>query len=105
MAAAKACAAGLMSAIATATLGIDVAYADSPLKIPSFSNYPPQEAAEKPTAAPLEPEKPARPRNDNPRTTSAGFNTDDLVYGVNLLKDIEKSGHAKEVYLSFILHI
>ncbi|XP_057547828.1 uncharacterized protein LOC130826253 [Amaranthus tricolor] len=98
MAAAKACAAGLMSAIATATLGIDVAYADSPLKIPSFSNYPPQEAAEKPTAAPLEPEKPARPRNDNPRTTSAGFNTDDLVYGVNLLKDIEKSGHAKEVF-------
>ena len=104
MVVAKACAAGLISSIAAATMGVHNSYADSPFKIPSYSNTPPQVAPNNATpATELAPEKPAQPRNNNPRTTSAGFNTDDLVYGAKLLKDIEKSGHAKEVFVSFFI--
>ncbi|XP_057535358.1 uncharacterized protein LOC130813536 [Amaranthus tricolor] len=105
MVVAKACAAGLISSIAAATMGVHNSYADSPFKIPSYSNTPPQVAPNNATpATELAPEKPAQPRNNNPRTTSAGFNTDDLVYGAKLLKDIEKSGHAKEVFKAMMEH-
>ncbi|KAL2921419.1 ATPase family AAA domain-containing protein 3 [Bienertia sinuspersici] len=105
MVAAKVCAAGIMSAIAAATMNIEQAYADSPFKFPPFtsSNAPQQAAANAPPQAAAnappkdEPQKPSKPRNDYPRTTSAGFDPDALERGVKALERIENSGRPNEI--------
>ncbi|KAJ6297745.1 hypothetical protein OIU76_018955 [Salix suchowensis] len=43
---------------------------------------------------------PRAPRNDNPRTTSAGFDPEALERGAKALKEITSSSHAKKVFES-----
>jgi len=102
--AAKACAAGLASAFAVATMGVEHAYADGTFNFAPFSTTssssspaatPP--AAAPPKAPPPEAEQPQKPRNDYPRTTSAGFDPEALERGVKALREISSSGQAKKV--------
>ncbi|KAK4362797.1 hypothetical protein RND71_018038 [Anisodus tanguticus] len=96
----KTYAAGLFAALASA----ETAYADgsfnfSPFSTPSTNKaapsapvdvpHPPQQTAEAP-------EKP-KVRNDNPRTTSAGFDPEALERGAKALREIDKSKSAKQV--------
>lgn len=101
--AAKACAAGLVSAFAAATMGVEHAYADGPFNFAPFSASPTSPAATSPAAAPPkapppETEQPQKPRNDYPRTTSAGFDPEALERGVKALREISSSGQAKKVF-------
>ncbi|CAN4089385.1 unnamed protein product [Withania somnifera] len=88
----KAYAAGLFAALASAT---ETAYADSSSpfsssttnKAPSAPAVVPQTAAENPKV-----------RNDNPRTTSAGFDPEALERGAKALREINSSKSAKQVF-------
>lgn len=110
MAAAKACAAGLISAVAAATMGVEHAYADSPLKFSPFSSSPAPSAGNAPApaagnavaenAAPSEPSEPPKPRNDNPRTTSSGFDPEALERGAKAVERIKNSKRPNEVFFS-----
>ncbi|KAL0304555.1 UNVERIFIED_CONTAM: hypothetical protein Sradi_6323600 [Sesamum radiatum] len=102
---AKNCASGILAAVAYAAFGVDHAYADGPFNFAPFSNsssapsktpQPVLEAA-KPPAQPAEPEL-TRVRNDNPRTTSAGFDPEALERGAKALREITSSSHAKKVF-------
>ncbi|KAG8380829.1 hypothetical protein BUALT_Bualt06G0057100 [Buddleja alternifolia] len=42
--------------------------------------------------------EPPRVRNNNPRTTSAGFDPEALERGVKALKEISSSSHAKKAF-------
>ncbi|XP_057970717.1 uncharacterized protein LOC131159663 isoform X1 [Malania oleifera] len=103
---ARTCAAGLISALASASLGIDCAYADG-----SFSFSPFHSSSSSSPAAPQgspgipqhessssKEEAPPRVRNDNPRTTSAGFDPEALERGAKALREISSSAHAKKVF-------
>ena len=106
----KAYAIGLISALAasaTASLSSQshVAYADGPFKFSPFSSSPPSghsQPSNPPPAAPAnkESEPPAAPkvRNDNPRTTSAGFDPEALERGAKALREISSSNNAKKVW-------
>ncbi|KAG8381660.1 hypothetical protein BUALT_Bualt06G0144600 [Buddleja alternifolia] len=100
---AKNCAAGILAAAAYATFGVDHAYAEGPFNFSPFSNSSSstatnaQQAAPEPPAQPAEPEKP-RVRNDNPRTSSAGFDPEALERGAKALREISSSSHAKKVF-------
>ncbi|XP_021751890.1 ATPase family AAA domain-containing protein 3-like [Chenopodium quinoa] len=109
MAVAKVCATGIMTAIAAA-VGSNNTYAEPRLNFPPFSSpSPPPSAGNSPNQLPQpgnappqappsdEPEKPRKPRNDNPRTSSTGFDPEALERGVAALKRIEKSKDAKTV--------
>lgn len=52
-----------------------------------------------------EEEVPKRVRNDNPRTTSAGFDPEALERGVKTLNKITSSSEAKKVCLSSLLFL
>lgn len=99
---AKATVAGLISALASAALSVDHAYADGPFNFPPFSSSSP--APSPPKAAPEAPPPPSdaetskRVRNDNPRTTSAGFDPEALERGAKALREITSSSHAKKVF-------
>ncbi|GFZ15970.1 AAA-type ATPase family protein [Actinidia rufa] len=94
---------GLIGALASAALGADQAYADGPFNFSPFSSSsptPPQASSESsptPQASPANPEPP-RVRNDNPRTTSAGFDPEALERGVKALREISSSPHGKKVF-------
>ena len=97
---AKATVAGLISALASAALSVDHAYADGPFNFPPFSSSspapsPPKAAPEAPPPSDAETSK--RVRNDNPRTTSAGFDPEALERGAKALREITSSSHAKKV--------
>ncbi|PSS32928.1 ATPase family AAA domain-containing protein [Actinidia chinensis var. chinensis] len=100
---ARVCSAGLIAAITSAALGKDHAYADGPFNYPPFSSSSPttpqasSESSPTPHASPANPEPP-RVRNDNPRTTSAGFDPEALERGVNALREISSSPHGKKVF-------
>lgn len=100
MAVAKACAAGLISAIAATTMRVDHAFADSHFNFSPFSSPspppPPPPAGAAVNPPPSEPEK--KPRNDNPRTSSSGFDPEALERGVAYLERIEKSKNSKMVF-------
>jgi ATPase family AAA domain-containing protein 3A/B len=49
------------------------------------------------TAADNSEPAPRAPRNDHPRTTSAGFDPVALERGAKVLRDITSSSHAKKV--------
>ncbi|KAM7279573.1 hypothetical protein ACFE04_006707 [Oxalis oulophora] len=89
---AKSSALGLISsalaAAAAATSSKTLAFADGPTN-PSV----PMAAA---TATAGDAAK--KPRNDNPRTTSAGFDYEALERGAKALKEISSSSHAKKVF-------
>ncbi|XP_057462152.1 uncharacterized protein LOC130752401 [Actinidia eriantha] len=94
---------GLIGALASAALGADQAYADGPFNFSPFSSSsptPPQASSESsptPQASPANPEPPLV-RNDNPRTTSAGFDPEALERGVKALREISSSPHGKKVF-------
>lgn len=48
-------------------------------------------------------EPPPRVRNDNPRTTSAGFDPEALERGAKALREINDSSHAKKVSTNWFL--
>lgn len=92
----------LSSAIASAVVAVDRAYAESNLQVPSFS-YPSNPLPQASTSgvvppAQKEPPEETRVRNDNPRTTAAGFDPEALERGAKALKEINNSSHAKKVF-------
>lgn len=106
------CAISLISALAaSASLSKgNFAAADGPFTFSGFSTSPaasnPQQqgslppapgSQKEPTAAGEESDAPPRIRNDNPRTTSAGFDPEALERGAKALKGINNSAHAKKV--------
>ncbi|KAJ0989912.1 hypothetical protein J5N97_008268 [Dioscorea zingiberensis] len=106
---ARACAAAA-SALAAAAMAVDRAYADGSFHFPPFSSSPsPSSPAAAATAAatPAAPsagdphpaaEEAPRVRNDNPRTTAAGFDPEALERGAKALREINNSSHAKKVF-------
>ncbi|RAL51524.1 unnamed protein product [Cuscuta campestris] len=98
---AKVSAAGLVATLAAAAFGAQPAYADGPF---TFSPFP--SSAQPSAQAPAEadatkqppPAEPQKPRNDHPRTTSAGFDPEALERGARALKTIDKSTSAKQVF-------
>ncbi|XP_020156171.1 uncharacterized protein [Aegilops tauschii subsp. strangulata] len=71
----------------------------SGFRFPGFSSPAPAPApapasGAPPPAAPAAEEAPPKPRNDNPRTTAAGFDPDALERAVELLREFEKRDDA-----------
>lgn len=103
---AKHCASGILAAVTYATFGVDQAYADGPFRFSPFSSSSAapeaQKSAPEPAQPPAQPAEP-RPRNDNPRTTSSGFDPEALERGAKALKEITSSSHAKKVLRIWIL--
>lgn len=111
---AKARAIGLVSALAaSASATASVAYADGPFSFNPFSTppagAPPPPAPAAPTSAGKQPppsevgstapsEPPVRVRNDQPRTSSAGFDPEALERGAKALKEINSSANAKKAF-------
>ncbi|KAL2518487.1 P-loop containing nucleoside triphosphate hydrolase superfamily protein [Abeliophyllum distichum] len=95
---AKNSAAGILAALASATLGIDYAYADGSFSFNPFSTSSPAapQAASEPAKPPAA--ESTRVRNDNPRTTSSGFDPEALERGAKALREINSSGNAKKVF-------
>ncbi|KAL3521761.1 hypothetical protein ACH5RR_019910 [Cinchona calisaya] len=97
--------AGLLSAIASATFGVDHSCCDGAFSF-SPSSSSPGVAAAPPAAdstATSTPQPPAaqptkRVRNDYPRTTSAGFDPEALERGAKALREITTSSQAKKVF-------
>ncbi|KAL0735705.1 hypothetical protein Bca4012_011915 [Brassica carinata] len=111
---AQKCAIGLMSALAAAASlsKSNIASADGPLDFSGFStsstpqqqgSTPPAQGSGKESSVSGKEESDAPPpriRNDNPRTTSAGFDPEALERGAKALKGINNSAHAKKVFES-----
>ncbi|CAM8898376.1 unnamed protein product [Rhodiola kirilowii] len=99
---------GLISALATASLTRNVAYADGPFNFNPFSSSaashpsPPSNVPQAADGASEESkvggDERRRVRNDQPRTTSAGFDPEALERGAKILKDISKSPNAKHAF-------
>lgn len=103
---ARACTAAAASTLAAAVMAMDRAYADGPFHFPLFSS-PSSASSPAAAAAPEVPpagdprpkaEEPPRVRNDNPRTTAAGFDPEALVRGAEAVREIDKSHNAKKVW-------
>ncbi|EOA30089.1 hypothetical protein CARUB_v10013196mg [Capsella rubella] len=111
---AQKCAIGLISALAaSASLAQSkVASADGPFNFSGFStsSNPQQQQQTSPpasqtqrlpsTPAGKESSAPPRARNDNPRTSSGGFDPEALERGAKALKEINNSSYAKKVFES-----
>uniref|UniRef100_M4E487 AAA+ ATPase domain-containing protein n=1 Tax=Brassica campestris TaxID=3711 RepID=M4E487_BRACM len=103
---AQKCAIGLISALAASASfsKSNIASADGPpLTFSGFSTSPtpqPQQGSATPPApgSGEESDAPPRIRNDNPRTTSAGFDPEALERGAKTVKGINNSAHAKKVF-------
>ncbi|KAL5699119.1 hypothetical protein ACHQM5_030063 [Ranunculus cassubicifolius] len=98
MAAAARVAIGVASVIATATLTSDHTYADGgPFNFPLFSSPSPapvpEPSSEEPQSEPVN-----RVRNNNPRTTAAGFDPEALERGVYLKQRVYSSTEPKKMY-------
>ncbi|KAG6435050.1 hypothetical protein SASPL_106699 [Salvia splendens] len=93
---AKNWASGVLAAVAHAAFGAEHSYADGSFKLSPFSSSGSPSAAE-PTKPPDQPAE-RRHRNDNPRTTSSGFDPEALERGAKALKEITSSSHAKKVF-------
>ncbi|KAH0688136.1 hypothetical protein KY290_018201 [Solanum tuberosum] len=101
----KTYAAGLFAALASAKFGTETAYADgsfnfSPFSTSSSTNAAPSAPADVPKPPRPTAEAPEKPkvRNDNPRTTSAGFDPEALERGAKALREINSSKSAKQVF-------
>lgn len=104
---AQKCAIGLITAVA-ASVSLSqskVAAADGPFTFPPAN--PQQQAASSPPSTAGEessaPPPPPRARNDNPRTSSGGFDPEALERGAKALKEINNSSYAKNVFFFFFL--
>ncbi|KAF8096904.1 hypothetical protein N665_0299s0062 [Sinapis alba] len=93
---AQKCAIGLISAVvASVSLSQSkVAAADGPQQQAAAS------ASSQPLTAGKESSAPPRARNDNPRTSSGGFDPEALERGAKALKEINNSSYAKKVFES-----
>ncbi|KAL9366083.1 hypothetical protein Peur_037282 [Populus x canadensis] len=107
---------GLISAVAASfsfSQSNLVSFADGPFNFSPFSSSnpspsPPQTSSlsdqSQPSALPPSTvagsgeSGPRAPRNDNPRTTSSGFDPEALERGAKALKEIASSSHAKKVF-------
>ncbi|CAN6889087.1 unnamed protein product [Brassica oleracea] len=85
---AQKCAIGFISAIAAASSSF------SKSKVAAADGPPPQHQA----ASDPESSAPPRARNDNPRTSSGGFDPEALERGAKALKEINSSSYAKQVF-------
>lgn len=96
---AQKCAISLISALAaSASLSkSNFVAADGPFTFSGFTTPPASESQKEPSVAGEESDSPPRVRNDNPRTTSAGFDPEALERGAKALKGINNSAHAKKV--------
>ena len=110
---------GLISAVAASfsfSQSNLVSFADGPFNFSPFSSSnpspsPPQSSSlsgqSQPSALPpstvagSSESGPRAPRNDNPRTTSSGFDPEALERGAKALKEIASSSHAKKVETLF----
>ncbi|KAF3599251.1 hypothetical protein F2Q69_00039279 [Brassica cretica] len=93
---AQKCAIGLITAVA-ASVSLSqskVAAADGPFTFPA-ANPQQQAASSPPSTAGEESSAPPRARNDNPRTSSGGFDPEALERGAKALKEINNSSYAK----------
>ncbi|KAJ6423037.1 hypothetical protein OIU84_024045 [Salix udensis] len=72
----------------------------SPSQTPSLSGQSQPSTLPPSTVAGSGESSPRAPRNDNPRTTSAGFDPEALERGAKALKEITSSSHAKKVFES-----
>lgn len=115
----KSYAVGLISALAaSASLSqSNPAYADGPFNFAPFnfpsSNSPAQSSSAQPQppavsqrAAPADEPPPPKVRNDQPRTSSAGFDPEALERGAKALREISGSQNAKKVFkfeISFLM--
>jgi ATPase family AAA domain-containing protein 3A/B len=107
---------GLISAIAASfsfSQSNFVSFADGPFSFSPFSSSNPSPSPQssspsssvqsqpstlpQSTAADNSEPAPRAPRNDHPRTTSAGFDPVALERGAKVLRDITSSSHAKKV--------
>lgn len=121
MAAARAAAAAVATVVASASLAGEHVYADSPFRFPPFGSSSPSapppsssssasaglhapaqggSAVAPPPAADSAGKEETRVRNDNPRTTAAGFDPEALERGAKALREINSSSQAKKVRLS-----
>lgn len=124
---AKTCAMGLISALAAASASSsllsqtnqNVAFADGPFNFPLFSSSSPSpspspspsgspqlstgQLPSQPSASPAsttdkEGSGNVKARNDNPRTSSAGFDPEALERGAKALREISSSSNAKKAF-------
>ncbi|WCJ37005.1 AAA-type ATPase family protein [Euphorbia peplus] len=112
---AKTYAIGVISAIAASASASlsqsnSVGYADGPFNFNQLFSTPSSNSPPPPQNPPSGPSNPAQPgpdaadtapkgpRNDNPRTTSAGFDPEALERGAKALREIASSSHAKKVF-------
>ncbi|KAG2239321.1 hypothetical protein Bca4012_024065 [Brassica carinata] len=110
---AQKCAIGLISALAaSASLSkSSIVSADGPLNFSGFSTSPSPQQQQGGSTTPSGSGKesssvsgeesdapPPRIRNDNPRTTSAGFDPEALERGAKTVEGINNSAHAKKVF-------
>ncbi|KAK8698256.1 hypothetical protein V6N13_114381 [Hibiscus sabdariffa] len=112
---------GLISALAAASASSsllsqanqNVAFADGPFNIPLFSSPSPSSSGSpQPSSGQLQSQPSASPavtadkeasgsvkaRNDNPRTSSAGFDPEALERGAKALREISSSANAKKAF-------
>ncbi|XP_077234907.1 uncharacterized protein LOC143877057 [Tasmannia lanceolata] len=92
---------GIVSALASAAYATEHAYADGPFNFPPFSSSskPPQASLEAPSQEPpVASKEEPRVRNDNPRTTAAGFDPEALERGAKAVREIEKSSQPKKIF-------
>lgn len=90
---AKTYAAGLLSAIAAAS----TFYHNNHNNNAFADGFIPSSSSPSPNAPPQPSPPPPKARNDQPRTTSAGFDPEALERGVKALKEISASPHGKKV--------
>ncbi|KAL0720026.1 hypothetical protein Bca4012_069350 [Brassica carinata] len=98
---AQKCAIGLISAVA-ASVSLSqsqVAAADGPFTFPAANPQQHQDAAAS-SSPPSTAGKESSARNDNPRTSSGGFDPEALERGAKALKEISNSSYAKQVFES-----
>ncbi|KAK2658451.1 hypothetical protein Ddye_004984 [Dipteronia dyeriana] len=78
----------------------NAAFADGSLSFSPFSSPSPSPGQSSPpsTAAADEPAPPSKARNDNPRTSSAGFDPEALERGAKALREISVSSNAKKAF-------
>ncbi|KAK0591615.1 hypothetical protein LWI29_004869 [Acer saccharum] len=101
---AKSYAISLISALAaSASLSqsqSNTAFADGSLSFSPFSSSSssPGQSSQPSTAAADEPAPPSKVRNDNPRTSSAGFDPEALERGAKALREISVSSNAKKAF-------
>ncbi|KAI4383025.1 hypothetical protein MLD38_008907 [Melastoma candidum] len=91
------------SAVIANSGGAGMAHADGPF--PSFNPFstspppaPPTPPSDSPSPSTPPSDAPPRVRNDNPRTSSAGFDPSALERGAKVLKEITSSSHAKKIF-------